>query len=207
MCGIVGYVGPSTATSIVFDGLKRLEYRGYDSAGIATIQNGRISVRRDEGKLSNLEQLLVQQPINGHIAIGHTRWATHGEPSARNAHPHIGASGEVVIVHNGIVENFLTLRDELGAEGVTFNSETDTEIIVHLVERYMAMGHDLAEAARRAIANLQGAHGIVLMSVREPDRIVAARACNVRARCCRAKAPHARSPVGRSLDPRRHGCS
>ena len=178
MCGIVGYVGERDATPIIFEGLKRLEYRGYDSAGLAVIEEGVIAVRRDEGKIERLGELLEREPVHGAIGIGHTRWATHGAPSARNAHPHIGASGEVVVVHNGIVENFLTLRDEMVAEGVTFNSDTDTEIIVHLVERYMAMGHNLAEAARRAIAHLEGAHGIVLMSVHEPDKIVAARVGN-----------------------------
>ncbi len=178
MCGIVGYVGERDATPIIFEGLKRLEYRGYDSAGLAVIEQGVIVVRRDEGKLDRLGELLDREPVHGQIGIGHTRWATHGAPSARNAHPHVGASGEVVVVHNGIVENFLTLREEMVAEGVTFNSDTDTEIIVHLVERYMAMGHNLAEAARRSITHLEGAHGIVLMSVREPDKIVAARVGN-----------------------------
>ncbi|TET35879.1 MAG: glutamine--fructose-6-phosphate transaminase (isomerizing) [Anaerolineales bacterium] len=178
MCGIVGYVGPRDATPIIYDGLKRLEYRGYDSAGIAVIEDGEIKIRRDAGKLNRLGELLLNDPINGQIGIGHTRWATHGEPSARNAHPHVGESGRVVIVHNGIVENFLALRDELTAEGASFSSDTDTEIIVLLVERYMAMGHDLTESARRAISNLDGAHGIVLLSIDEPDKIVAARVGN-----------------------------
>ena len=178
MCGIVGYVGDRDATPIIYEGLKRLEYRGYDSAGLAIIQDGVIEVRRDAGKLERLGDLLLQDPIQGQIGIGHTRWATHGEPSARNAHPHLGASGEVVVVHNGIVENFLNLREEMEAEGIRFNSDTDTEIIVHLVERFLAIGHDLAEAARRAIALLEGAHGIVLLSLREPDKIVAARVGN-----------------------------
>jgi glucosamine--fructose-6-phosphate aminotransferase (isomerizing) len=178
MCGIVGYVGDRDATPIIYDGLRRLEYRGYDSSGLAIIQDGVIEVRRDAGKLERLGDLLVQDPVRGQIGIGHTRWATHGEPSARNAHPHLGASGEVVIVHNGIVENFLHLREEMEAEGVRFNSDTDTEIIVHLVERFLAMGHNLAEAARRAIAHLEGAHGIVLLSLHEPDKIVAARVGN-----------------------------
>jgi glucosamine--fructose-6-phosphate aminotransferase (isomerizing) len=178
MCGIVGYVGDRNATPIIYEGLKRLEYRGYDSAGLAIIQDNVIEVRRDAGKLERLGDLLLQDPVQGHIGIGHTRWATHGEPSARNAHPHLGASGEVVVVHNGIVENFLNLREEMEAEGVRFSSDTDTEIIVHLVERFLAMGHDLAEAARRAIALLEGAHGIVLLSLREPDKIVAARVGN-----------------------------
>jgi glucosamine--fructose-6-phosphate aminotransferase (isomerizing) len=178
MCGIVGYVGGRDATPIILNGLKRLEYRGYDSAGLAVVEGNEIVIRRDAGKLQRLETLVASDPVSGQIGIGHTRWATHGEPSARNAHPHIGASGRVVVVHNGIVENYLTLRDELGSEGVTFNSETDTEIIVHLVERYMAMDHDLSEAARRAIAHLRGAHGIVLLSLDEPDKIVAARVGN-----------------------------
>ena len=178
MCGIVGYVGARDATPIILNGLKRLEYRGYDSAGLAVIQGGEIVIRRDAGKLERLEKLVAQDPVSGHIGIGHTRWATHGEPSAKNAHPHVGSSGRVVVVHNGIVENYLTLRDELGSEGVTFNSDTDTEIIVHLVERYLAMGHDLPEAARRSIEHLRGAHGIVLLSLDEPDKIVAARIGN-----------------------------
>lgn len=178
MCGIVGYIGDRDATPIIYEGLKRLEYRGYDSAGLAIIQDGVIEVRRDAGKLERLGDLLLQDPVQGKIGIGHTRWATHGEPSARNAHPHLGASGEVVVVHNGIVENFLNLKEEMEAEGIRFRSDTDTEIIVHLVERFLAMGHDLAQAARRAIALLEGAHGIVLLSLREPDKIVAARIGN-----------------------------
>lgn len=178
MCGIVGYIGPRDATSIIYNGLKRLEYRGYDSAGLAVIENGNIEIRRDAGKLARLGELLDEQPVHGNVGIGHTRWATHGEPSARNAHPHIGESGNVVVVHNGIVENYLELRDELKAEGVKFNSETDTEIIVLLVERYLAMDHDLEGAARRALTHLRGAHGIVLLSVDEPDKIVAARIGN-----------------------------
>ncbi len=178
MCGIVGYVGMRDATPIILNGLKRLEYRGYDSAGLAVVEEDEIVIRRDAGKLERLETLVASEPVSGKIGIGHTRWATHGEPSARNAHPHIGASGRVVVVHNGIVVNYLTLRDELGSEGVTFNSDTDTEIIVHLVERYLAMEHDLSEAARRAIGHLRGAHGIVLLSLDEPDKIVAARIGN-----------------------------
>jgi glucosamine--fructose-6-phosphate aminotransferase (isomerizing) len=178
MCGIVGYVGERDATPIILNGLKRLEYRGYDSAGLAVIEGDEIVIRRDAGKLERLETLVAGEPVSGRIGIGHTRWATHGEPSARNAHPHIGSSGRVVLVHNGIVENYLSLRDELGSEGVTFNSDTDTEIIVHLVERYLAMDHDLQEATRRAIGHLRGAHGIVLLSLDEPDKIVAARIGN-----------------------------
>jgi glucosamine--fructose-6-phosphate aminotransferase (isomerizing) len=178
MCGIVGYIGPRNATPIILSGLKRLEYRGYDSAGLAVLQNDRIEVRRDIGKLAHLAELIAAEPVQGQVGIGHTRWATHGEPSARNAHPHLGMTGDVVIVHNGIVENYLELREELSAEGAEFHSETDTEVIVHLVERYLSDNVGLAEAARKAITHLRGAHGIVLMSANEPDKIVAARVGN-----------------------------
>src|SRR6266851_925447 len=129
MCGIVGYIGPRQAAPIILEGLRRLEYRGYDSAGLAVVQDGQLVVRRDVGKLSNLERLLSDQPVSGCVGIGHTRWATHGAPSARNAHPHVGMTGDVVVVHNGIVENYLSLREELAAEGSVFNSDTDTEVI------------------------------------------------------------------------------
>lgn len=178
MCGIVGYIGPRDATPIVLNGLKRLEYRGYDSAGVAVVQDGNIEVRRDAGKLGRLADLVSQSPISGSPGIGHTRWATHGAPSARNAHPHLGATGRVVVVHNGIVENYLELKDELVSEGVTFNSDTDTETIVHLVEHHQASGLDLTEAARRTFSQIQGAHGIVLVSADEPDKIVCARIGN-----------------------------
>jgi len=178
MCGIVGYIGPRDATPIILNGLKRLEYRGYDSAGLAVLQNSHIEVRRDAGKLARLATLVEESPVHGQVGIGHTRWATHGEPSARNAHPHLGMTGDVVVVHNGIVENFLELRDELSAEGVIFKSDTDTEVIVHLVERYLSSKIGLAEAARLAFSHLKGAHGIVVLSSREPDKIVAARIGN-----------------------------
>jgi glutamine---fructose-6-phosphate transaminase (isomerizing) len=178
MCGIVGYIGQKDATPIILNGLKRLEYRGYDSAGLAILQEGEIQIRRDAGKLSRLVAMVDEQPVHGQVGIGHTRWATHGIPNARNAHPHASSDGQVVVVHNGIVENFMELREELGAEGVVFNSETDTETIVHLVERYLSIGHDLVEATRRTLLHLRGAHGIVVMSLREPDKIVAARIGN-----------------------------
>lgn len=178
MCGIVGYIGPQDATPIILYGLKRLEYRGYDSAGLAILENGHIEVRRDAGKLSILTQLVHENPVTGHLGIGHTRWATHGEPNERNAHPHIGMTGDVVIVHNGIVENFLELRDELASEGVEFASETDTEVIVHLIERYLTVEENLANAARRALNRLRGAHGVVAFSKNEPDKLVAARIGN-----------------------------
>jgi glucosamine--fructose-6-phosphate aminotransferase (isomerizing) len=188
MCGIVGYVGPREATPIILEGLKRLEYRGYDSAGLAVIQGGRIEVRRDVGKLANLERMLAEDPVGfgtlrtqpegGNIGIGHTRWATHGVPCPRNAHPHVDCRGEVVVIHNGIVENFLSLRQELTAEGHRFTSETDTETIPHLVEKYLAEGEDLEGATRRALHRIKGAHAVVVMSSRQPDRIVAARLGN-----------------------------
>ncbi len=178
MCGIVGYIGPRDATPIVLNGLKKLEYRGYDSAGLAVIQDGKIEVRRDAGKLSRLTDLVDGSPLHGAPGVGHTRWATHGPPSARNAHPHLGATGRVVVVHNGIVENFLELRDDLEAEGVIFNSETDTEVIVHLVEHHLASGLKLVEAARQTFCEIAGAHAIVLLSSDEPDKIVCARIGN-----------------------------
>jgi glucosamine--fructose-6-phosphate aminotransferase (isomerizing) len=178
MCGIVGYIGPHDATPIVLNGLKRLEYRGYDSAGIAILHNGKIEIRRDAGKLNKLLSLVENDPVSGHLGIGHTRWATHGEPNARNAHPHIGTTGEVVVAHNGIVENYIELKEELSAEGVEFKSDTDSEIIVHLVERYYSTNIGLVEAARKAFSHLKGHHGIVLTSSKEPDKIVAARIGN-----------------------------
>ncbi|MEA3438998.1 MAG: glutamine--fructose-6-phosphate transaminase (isomerizing) [Chloroflexota bacterium] len=178
MCGIVGYIGPRDATPVILAGLKRLEYRGYDSAGLAVIEDGRIKIRRDVGKLSQLESLVEESPISGNIGIGHTRWATHGEPSARNAHPHLGMTGDIVLVHNGIVENYMELREELSAEGAVFNSETDSEVIVHLVERYLSTSGNLVDAARNALSHLRGAHGIVMISSKEPNKIVAARIGN-----------------------------
>jgi glucosamine--fructose-6-phosphate aminotransferase (isomerizing) len=178
MCGIVGYVGPREAAPIIIEGLRRLEYRGYDSAGLAVVQDGKLVVRRDVGKLANLERLLLSQPVSGRIGIGHTRWATHGAPSARNAHPHVGMTGDVVVVHNGIVENYLSLRDELAAEGSRFNSDTDTEVIAHLIERYLAGGLALPEAVRLALGLLRGAQAVVVLSAREPDKLIAARIGN-----------------------------
>ncbi|MBK7216050.1 MAG: glutamine--fructose-6-phosphate transaminase (isomerizing) [Candidatus Promineofilum sp.] len=178
MCGIVGYIGPRQAPAVVMGGLKRLEYRGYDSAGIAVLSGDAIDIRRDVGKLGNLEALLAREPLAGQVGIGHTRWATHGAPSQRNAHPHLSMDGRVVLVHNGIVENFQSLRDELMAEGVAFRSETDTEVIVQLVERYMAGGLPLEEAARQTLRQLEGANAVVLMSVDQPDRLVCARVGN-----------------------------
>jgi len=179
MCGIVGYVGARDALPIILEGLKRLEYRGYDSAGLAVVQgDGTIGVRREVGKLIRLGELVAAEPVSGRVGIGHTRWATHGEPSQRNAHPHIGTTCEVAVVHNGIIENFQTLRRELETEGRRFSSETDTEVVVHLIERYLADGADLESAVRRTLAHVQGASAFVFLCSREPDRLIAARLGN-----------------------------
>ena len=178
MCGIVAYIGPRDATPIILNGLKRLEYRGYDSAGVAIIEDGEIHIRRDVGKLARLQSLVSEQPLSGNLGIGHTRWATHGEPNERNAHPHMGATGEVVIVHNGIVENYMSLREELLAESVTLQSDTDSEVIVHLVEHYLAASLPFEEAVRQAIGDLRGASAMVLISTREAGKIIAARVGN-----------------------------
>jgi len=180
MCGIVGYTGPRSATPIIVDGLGRLEYRGYDSAGVAVLNGGGIEIRRDVGKLSNLRERLYEQPMTGSIGIGHTRWATHGVPSEYNAHPHLSMRGDFVVVHNGIVENYLELRDELQAEGVDFRSETDSEVIVQLIERFAHNGAngDIVESTRKAVKLLRGAHAIVVMSKNQPDSLVAVRIGN-----------------------------
>ncbi|HEY81121.1 MAG TPA: glutamine--fructose-6-phosphate transaminase (isomerizing) [Caldilineae bacterium] len=179
MCGIVGYIGPRDATPIILDGLQRLEYRGYDSAGLAIInhQNG-IEIRRDAGKLSNLRQRVAEASVKGHIGIGHTRWATHGPPTPANAHPHRAKDGRIVVVQNGIVENFLPLREELMAQGYEFASDTDTEVIVQLIHREFTQSEDLEEAVRRALRLLQGPSAVVVLSSYEPDRLIAARLGN-----------------------------
>ena len=178
MCGIVGYVGPRNAAQVIMDGLRRLEYRGYDSAGIAVIEDGGIAIRRDVGKLSNLSQRLAEAPIQGHTGVGHTRWATHGRPSERNAHPHADAARRLVVVQNGIVENFRELRAELEAEGIRFESDTDTEVIAHLVGLYYSGDRPLAEAVRAAMTRLRGPSAIVALSWYEPGTLVAARLGN-----------------------------
>ncbi len=179
MCGIVGYIGSREASAVVVGGLKKLEYRGYDSAGMAVLaQNGHIELRRDVGKLSNLQATLATSPLAGHIGIGHTRWATHGAPSERNAHPHVSMNGRVVVVHNGIVENFATLRDELEAEGVVFESDTDTEVIVQMIERYLEAGEALETAVRHTLQQLKGANAVVVMSQDRPDTLLCARLGN-----------------------------
>ena len=172
MCGIMGYVGPHEAAPIIMDGLRRLEYRGYDSAGVA-VANGSIDVRKAEGKIVNLENRLEDEPLAGTIGIGHTRWATHGVPSDLNAHPHTDPTGEFVVVHNGIIENFQALREALEAGGAVLTSQTDTEILAHLIaEEYTG---DLAAAVRRAVERAEGAYALVVMTKRESRKIVAVR--------------------------------
>lgn len=178
MCGIVAYIGGQDATPIVVDGLKKLEYRGYDSAGIAILDNGRIEIRRAAGKVALLETLIEKNPVQGTTGIGHTRWATHGAPSELNAHPHLGMAGRIVIVHNGIVENYLSLKEELVSEGVDFKSETDTETIAHLIEIFYNETNDLATAVQKALKMIKGAHGLVVMSTVEPEKLIAARLGN-----------------------------
>ena len=178
MCGIVGYVGPREAAPLILDGLKRLEYRGYDSAGLAVLKDGQINIRRDVGKLSNLVAKYDRDPVSGSIGIGHTRWATHGAPSERNAHPLLSDGGNVVVVQNGIVENFVALKEELLAEGATFHSDTDTEVIANLIERYLATDVSLEGAVRQTLKRLRGANVIVALTPREPGKIVAARMGN-----------------------------
>ncbi len=174
MCGIVGYVGSRKAVPILLDGLRRLEYRGYDSAGIAVMNSDHeLVIRRAKGKLHNLEEALRDDPIEGIFGIGHTRWATHGRPSEENAHPHHGCKGNVVVVQNGIIENYLVLKHELEKEGHRFLSETDTEVIAHLVEKYYA--GDLVEAVRKAVRRLRGVFAMGIISRQEPEKIVAVR--------------------------------
>ncbi|HVO99980.1 MAG TPA: glutamine--fructose-6-phosphate transaminase (isomerizing) [Bryobacteraceae bacterium] len=174
MCGIVGYIGPQKAVPIILDGLRRLEYRGYDSAGIAVLEeNGCLTVRRASGKLRNLEDALKLSPIDGDYGIGHTRWATHGRPTEENAHPHRDCHGDIVVVHNGIVENYLALKQELTEEGHRFVTETDTEVIAHLVEKYY--DGNLENAVRDAVRKLTGVFALSVISRKDPHKIVAAR--------------------------------
>ncbi|MHB8842702.1 MAG: glutamine--fructose-6-phosphate aminotransferase, partial [Candidatus Aquicultor sp.] len=172
MCGIVGCIGQRDTVPMLINGLKRLEYRGYDSAGIAVV-NGGISVVRRLGKLQELEDALLTGAPSGQIGIGHTRWATHGKPSEENAHPHLDCTGDLAVVHNGIIENYIALKEELQARGHTFGSETDTEVIAHLVEE--KYDGNLLEAVKAAIKELRGSFALAVISKHEPDRIIAAR--------------------------------
>src|ERR1039458_2496676 len=183
MCGIVGYVGPKKVVPVIIEGLRRLEYRGYDSAGIAVGKPGntKLEVWRAPGKLSTLEEVLREHPLDGTFGIGHTRWATHGRPTEENAHPHRDCTGRIVVVHNGIVENYLELKRELAAQGHKFVTETDTEIIAHLIEQVQKEADaagvpvSLEVAVRRAVKRLTGAFALGVLSALEPDKIVVAR--------------------------------
>jgi glutamine---fructose-6-phosphate transaminase (isomerizing) len=176
VCGIVGYIGPKKITPLVLDGLKRLEYRGYDSAGIAVVgTDGKLTVRRAPGKLRNLEQSIKETPLEGVYGIGHTRWATHGRPTEENAHPHRDCTGEIVVVHNGIIENYLELKHQLIAEGHKFVTETDTEVLAHLIEKYSKAGANLEQAVMQTVKMITGAYALVTLSTKDPNKIVAAR--------------------------------
>jgi glucosamine--fructose-6-phosphate aminotransferase (isomerizing) len=174
MCGIIGYIGPKPVVPVILDGLRRLEYRGYDSAGVAVVQNGGIEVRRSAGKLINLENSIQAKPLSGVYGLGHTRWATHGRPTEENAHPHRDGSGRIVVVHNGIIENYLEIKRELMAEGHTFQSETDTEVVAHLVEKEWKQD-GLDNAVLRAMQRVRGLFALVLMSADDPEKLVAVR--------------------------------
>ena len=174
MCGIIGYIGSKPVVPVLLDGLRRMEYRGYDSAGVALVSPEGIELRRSAGKLINLENAIRTEPIDGVYGVGHTRWATHGRPTEENAHPHRDCTGKIVVVHNGIIENYLELKHELQGQGHAFKTETDTEIVAHLVER--EMGTDgLENAVRRALKLMRGMFALVLVSVDDPEKIVAVR--------------------------------
>jgi glucosamine--fructose-6-phosphate aminotransferase (isomerizing) len=176
MCGIVGYIGPKKVVPVIIEGLRKLEYRGYDSAGIAVVpQDGKLEIRRAPGKLRNLEEVIAKLPIEGTYGIGHTRWATHGRPTEENAHPHRDCTGQIVVVHNGIIENYLELKEQLQAEGHKFVTETDTEIVAHLVEKHSKGGIPLEQAVLKSLKELRGIYALVFLSANDPQKIVAAR--------------------------------
>ncbi len=174
MCGIIGYIGEKPVVPVLIDGLRRLEYRGYDSAGVALVRNGDVEVRRSAGKLARLEEALADQPVDGDYGLGHTRWATHGRPTEENAHPHRDCTGRIVVVHNGIIENYLQLKLELEDQGHRFETETDTEIVAHLVEREMR-DDGLEQAVCRALTHVRGLFGMVLLAADDPHKLVAVR--------------------------------
>jgi len=176
MCGIVGYVGNKPVVPLIIDGLRKLEYRGYDSAGIAVVNgNHDLEIRRAEGKLRNLEAVLNESPISGSYGVGHTRWATHGRPTEENAHPHRDCTGRVIVVHNGIIENYLQLKEELRQKDHRFVTETDTEIVSHLVEEYLKNGADFESAVRETVLRLRGIFALSIISADYPDTIISAR--------------------------------
>src|SRR5216117_3726441 len=174
MCGIIGYIGSKDVVPVLIEGLRRLEYRGYDSAGVAVVRDGEMILRRSAGKLSRLEDVITLNPLTGAYGVGHTRWATHGRPTEENAHPHRDCTGKIVVVHNGIIENYLDLKHELQRQGHTFVTETDTEIVAHLVEREMK-NDGLENAVRRALLLMRGLFALVLISADDPEKIVTVR--------------------------------
>jgi glutamine---fructose-6-phosphate transaminase (isomerizing) len=175
MCGIVGYVGDKSAVGIIVEGLKRLEYRGYDSAGVAVLNQGALHVRRAAGRIKMLEGVLTEKPLAGALGIGHTRWATHGRPSEENAHPHTDCDGTLVVVHNGIIENYLEIKDRLLAEGHRFKSQTDTEVVAHLIEHHLRATGRLDRAVKAALKEVTGSYAIGVVSTAAPDRLIAAK--------------------------------
>src|SRR5436305_6008809 len=170
MCGIVGYIGPREAEPVLIEGLRRLEYRGYDSAGVATLTGPRLHVRKKAGRIADLRDHLARQPAPGRIGIGHTRWATHGPATDHNAHPHVGGDGVVVVAHNGVIENYSPLRRRLEGQGVVFQSATDTEVVAHLIARHF--DGDLVAALRKTVAELEGSYALAVQAPRQPGLIV-----------------------------------
>jgi glucosamine--fructose-6-phosphate aminotransferase (isomerizing) len=175
MCGIARYVGARSAAELIVGGLKRLEYRGYDSAGIAVVAGSGLAIRRAVGRIGNLETLLRDQPVTGSVGLGHTRWATHGRACEVSAHPHADCTDSVVVVHNGILENYLFLKERLTAQGHRFRSETDTEVIAHLIESHLSAGLELPDATRAAVREVRGAYAVAVLAARTPDQLVVAK--------------------------------
>lgn len=175
MCGIVGYVGEQNAVPVLISGLKSLEYRGYDSAGVAVLKSDEIGIRKTKGKVDNLRNLLLNEPVSGKVGIGHTRWATHGAPSDLNAHPHFSNDDKIAVVHNGIIENYQELKDELEKKGYVFQSETDTETVAHLIDDFYKQGNDLLEAVRKTLERIEGSYALGVLCTDYPDQLIAAR--------------------------------
>src|SRR6266516_4733908 len=175
MCGIIGYIGPKDVVPVLIDGLRRLEYRGYDSAGVAVVRDGNVDLRRSAGKLSNLETVIRLEPLTGDYGVGHTRWATHGRPTEENAHPHRDCTGRVIVVHNGIIENYLQLKEELRRKDHQFVTETDTEIVAHLIEEHLKSGVGFENAVRKSVKQLRGIFALSILTADEPDTIISAR--------------------------------
>src|SRR5438067_6559050 len=173
MCGIIGYVGPKTAEPLLVEGLRRVEYRGYDSTGLATLMDGQLHLRKRAGRVAQLTSLLRERPAPGTVGISHTRWATHGPATDLNAHPHVGGDGLVAVVHNGVIENYLSIKRQLEAEGVVFTSDTDTEVIAQLIAHHL--NGDLVEAVATVLGLLKGTYGLAVVSPRYPDLLVGAR--------------------------------